>query len=100
MNSHKHDDNDSELSDLDDVEDDEHLYAPDHYYDGGKIPVFKPKPEQFADFKKYMEKIDKYGMKSGIVKVVAPQEWYEKIRTQSDKLAGLMLVPGETIFRS
>jgi hypothetical protein len=30
---------------------------------------------QFRDFKKYIDKIDKYGMKSGIVKVIPPQEW-------------------------
>jgi hypothetical protein len=30
---------------------------------------------QFRDFKKYVDKIDKFGMKSGIVKVVAPKEW-------------------------
>ena len=64
---------DSELSDLD-LEDIE----PDHYWDGGnggKIPVFKPTMDQFRSFKKFVEKIDKYGMKSGIVKVIAPQEW-------------------------
>jgi len=32
--------------------------------------------EQFRSFKKFIEKIDKYGMRSGIVKVVPPQEWY------------------------
>lgn len=31
--------------------------------------------DQFRSFPKFIEKIDKYGMKSGIVKVVAPQEW-------------------------
>jgi len=100
MNSHKHDDNDSELSDLDDVEDDEHLYAPDHYYDGGKIPVFKPNMEQFADFKKYMEKIDKYGMKSGIVKVIPPQEWYARSTYGVGETEGLTTALGETTFRN
>ncbi|GAB7340717.1 hypothetical protein MBLNU457_7101t3 [Dothideomycetes sp. NU457] len=79
MNSHKHDDNASELSDLNDLDDDDELYAPDHYYGGGKIPVFKPKMAQFHDFKKYMERIDKYGMKSGIVKVIPPPEWREDL---------------------
>ena len=32
--------------------------------------------DQFRSFKKYVEKIDKYGMKAGIVKVVPPPEWY------------------------
>jgi hypothetical protein len=31
--------------------------------------------EQFKDFKKFIEKINPYGMKSGIVKVVPPKEW-------------------------
>lgn len=31
--------------------------------------------DQFRDFQQYIEKIDKYGMQSGIVKVVPPKEW-------------------------
>jgi len=30
---------------------------------------------QFRSFKDYVAKIDKYGMKSGIVKVIPPKEW-------------------------
>jgi len=69
---------DSELSDLDLDDDDEEDIQPDHYWDeenGGKIPVFKPTMEQFRSFKKFVDKIDKYGMKSGIVKVIPPKEW-------------------------
>ncbi|KAI5245704.1 hypothetical protein E4T43_02979 [Aureobasidium subglaciale] len=69
------DDASSDLSELDlDLEDEEEV-VPDHYWDDGKVPVFKPTMSQFRDFKKYMDKIDKYGMKSGIVKVIPPQEW-------------------------
>ncbi|KAJ5904123.1 hypothetical protein N7504_006506 [Penicillium tannophilum] len=50
---------------------------PDHYYGGGKIPVFKPTMDQFRDFQSYVSKIDKYGMKAGIVKVVPPKEWID-----------------------
>lgn len=32
--------------------------------------------DQFRDFQTFVRKIDKYGMKSGIVKIVPPQEWY------------------------
>ena len=32
--------------------------------------------DQFRSFKKFIQKIDKYGMKSGIVKVIPPKEWY------------------------
>ena len=66
---------DSDLSDLE-MSDDEEEVEPDHYWDDGKIPVFKPTMDQFRSFKKYIKKIDKYGMKSGIVKVIPPQEWY------------------------
>ena len=31
--------------------------------------------DQFRSFKKFIDKIDKYGMRSGIVKVIPPQEW-------------------------
>ena len=45
MNTKMEDDNSSDLSDLDmdvDNEEDEEEITPDHYYGGGKIPVFKP----------------------------------------------------------
>ena len=71
---------DSDLSDLDlDDDDDAEDIEPDHYWDGGRIPVFKPTMEQFKSFKKFVDKIDKYGMKSGIVKVIPPKEWYVMI---------------------
>lgn len=38
----KKDGSSSELSELEDDEDDEWEIEPDHYFDGGKIPVFKP----------------------------------------------------------
>ena len=31
---------------------------------------------QFRNFRRFIDKVDKYGMKSGIVKVVPPTEWY------------------------
>jgi jmjN domain len=31
--------------------------------------------DQFRNFKRFIDKVDKYGMKSGIVKVVPPTEW-------------------------
>ena len=36
--------------------------------------------DQFRSFKKFIDKIDKYGMKSGIVKVIPPKEWYVLLR--------------------
>ena len=73
--NHENKDEESELSDLDLSDDDMEEIEPDHYWDGGNIPVFKPTMTQFKSFKKFIEKVDKYGMKSGIVKVIPPDEW-------------------------
>ncbi|KAI9774853.1 MAG: hypothetical protein M1840_000069 [Geoglossum simile] len=59
---------------------------PDHYYEGGKVPVFKPTMDQFRSFKKFIEKIDKYGMKSGIVKVIPPKEWRDTLPPLDEKV--------------
>lgn len=32
--------------------------------------------DQFRNFKRFIDKVDKYGMKSGIIKVIPPSEWY------------------------
>ncbi|KAI9491044.1 JmjC domain, hydroxylase-domain-containing protein [Zychaea mexicana] len=58
------------------------IIQPSEYYDeasGGQIPVFRPSMEQFKDFKTFMEAIDPYGRHSGIVKVVPPKEWKDKL---------------------
>ncbi|CCC68568.1 hypothetical protein NCAS_0B04840 [Naumovozyma castellii] len=39
------------------------------------IPIFKPTFQEFKDFYKFMEAINKFGMQSGIVKVIPPTEW-------------------------
>jgi len=39
------------------------------------IPVFKPTMEEFQDFEGYMKKIECWGLRSGIVKVIPPKEW-------------------------
>ncbi|KAH2503326.1 hypothetical protein KXW70_000942 [Aspergillus fumigatus] len=80
----------SELSDLeldssasavkieDSVEgEDNDVIEPDHYYGGGKIPVFKPTMDQFRDFQSFIGKVDHYGMRSGIIKVIPPKEWLD-----------------------
>ncbi|KAI4124062.1 MAG: hypothetical protein LQ347_005878 [Umbilicaria vellea] len=75
----QHDDSGSDLSDLEGDGDDIGEIVPDHYYEGGKIPVFKPTMKQFQSFKDFIQKIDRYGMKSGIVKVVPPKEWRDAL---------------------
>lgn len=32
--------------------------------------------DQFRDFAAFVRKVDKYGMQSGVVKIIPPQEWY------------------------
>ncbi|KAI0550413.1 hypothetical protein F4679DRAFT_573008 [Xylaria curta] len=56
--------------------------TPDHW--SGTVPVFKPDMHQFKDFKKFMEKVDPYGMKSGIIKIIPPQEWKDKLPVLDD----------------
>ncbi|KIH89181.1 jumonji family transcription factor [Sporothrix brasiliensis 5110] len=63
-------------------EDDIGEVEPDHY--SGTVPVFRPTMHQFRDFKKFMGKIDKYGMKSGIVKIIPPQEWKDALEPLDD----------------
>lgn len=53
---------------------------PAFYSDG--IPVFTPTMEQFEDFYKFQKSINKYGMESGIVKVIPPKEWVKNAKNQ------------------
>lgn len=53
-NALKLDGSDSELSDLEDQEEDIGDIEPDHYADDGRVPVFKPTMEQFKSFKLYV----------------------------------------------
>ncbi len=39
------------------------------------IPVFKPTMEEFQDFEGYMNKVECWGNRSGIVKVIPPKQW-------------------------
>ncbi|KAJ0425946.1 hypothetical protein BJY00DRAFT_162967 [Aspergillus carlsbadensis] len=67
-----------EAPSIEDAEEEEEI-EPDHYYGGGKIPVFKPTMDQFRDFQNFINRIDKYGMRSGIVKVIPPKEWRDAL---------------------
>ncbi|KAL6877848.1 hypothetical protein HDV57DRAFT_500688 [Trichoderma longibrachiatum] len=89
----KSESSDSELSDLDDEEppledaptlppdlgaqlDDIGDVEPDHW-SSGNVPVFRPTMDQFRDFRRFMTKVDSYGMKSGIIKIIPPAEWLD-----------------------
>ncbi|KAL3233498.1 Transcriptional activator/repressor GIS1 [Nakaseomyces bracarensis] len=43
------------------------------------VPVFRPSWEEFKDFMGFMERIRPYGMESGIVKVIPPKEWVDRV---------------------
>lgn len=43
------------------------------------IPVFTPTMAQFADFYTFCQAIDRWGMQSGIVKVIPPKEWTDAL---------------------
>lgn len=55
------------------------------------IPVFKPSIEEFEDFEGYMNKIEGWGMRSGIVKVIPPQQWTDALPPLTDQLSSVKL---------
>ena len=63
--------------------------VPDHYYNDGQIPVFKPTMKEFESFPKFVRKIDKYGMQSGIVKVIPPPEWRQALPALDEQVKGI-----------
>ncbi|KAH9895782.1 hypothetical protein C8Q73DRAFT_689416 [Cubamyces lactineus] len=53
------------------------------------IPVFKPTMEEFTDFEAFMNRVEPWGMRSGIVKIIPPKEWTEalpSVVSQLDKI--------------
>lgn len=55
------------------------------------IPVFTPTMEEFRDFEAYMNKIECWGMRSGIVKVIPPKEWRDALPALNPQLAHVKL---------
>ncbi|KAG6833173.1 hypothetical protein H0H87_010561 [Tephrocybe sp. NHM501043] len=55
------------------------------------IPVFKPTMEEFEDFEEYVTKIECWGMKSGIVKIIPPKEWTEALPPLKEQLVGVKI---------
>ncbi|KAJ7112889.1 JmjC domain, hydroxylase-domain-containing protein [Mycena epipterygia] len=51
------------------------------------IPVFKPSMHEFADFEGYMNRVECWGRRSGIVKVVPPKEWSDALPDVKHQLA-------------
>ncbi|TFY73912.1 hypothetical protein EWM64_g10100, partial [Hericium alpestre] len=55
------------------------------------IPVFKPTMEEFDDFEDYMNKIECWGNKSGIVKVIPPKQWKDALPPLNAQLAAVKI---------
>ncbi|KAJ6589191.1 JmjC domain, hydroxylase-domain-containing protein [Mycena capillaripes] len=55
------------------------------------IPVFKPSMHEFADFEGYMNRVEAWGRRSGIVKVVPPKEWKDALPDVKPQLAGVKI---------
>ncbi|CAK7902927.1 DNA damage-responsive transcriptional repressor Rph1p [[Candida] anglica] len=60
------------------------LVVEPHHYSGG-IPVFMPTMAEFKDFYAFNKAINKYGMQSGIVKIIPPQEWKRALPKYTNK---------------
>ncbi|KAF4588124.1 hypothetical protein EYR38_010089 [Pleurotus pulmonarius] len=50
------------------------------------IPVFRPTMEEFKDFEAYMRTVECWGARSGIVKIIPPQEWTDSLPSVTEPL--------------
>ncbi|KAI0340988.1 hypothetical protein BDW22DRAFT_1378501 [Trametopsis cervina] len=55
------------------------------------IPVFRPTMEEFQDFEGYMNRVECWGNKSGIVKIIPPQEWKDALPSVVPQLNNVKL---------
>ncbi|RPD58315.1 hypothetical protein L226DRAFT_536736 [Lentinus tigrinus ALCF2SS1-7] len=55
------------------------------------IPVFKPTMAEFEDFEEYMTRVEPWGMRSGIVKIIPPKEWTERLPSVVPQLDNVRL---------
>lgn len=55
------------------------------------IPVFKPTMQEFQDFEGYMNKIECWGSRSGIVKVIPPKEWVDALPRTENQLGDVKI---------
>ncbi|KAI6152983.1 JmjC domain, hydroxylase-domain-containing protein [Pisolithus thermaeus] len=55
------------------------------------IPVFKPTMDEFADFERYMSKVECWGLRSGIIKVIPPKEWADALPPIKDQLLNVKI---------
>ncbi|KAF5366194.1 hypothetical protein D9758_005697 [Tetrapyrgos nigripes] len=55
------------------------------------IPVFKPTMKEFRNFEAYMNKVECWGMYSGIVKVIPPKEWTDSLPPLKEQLRNVKI---------
>lgn len=55
------------------------------------IPVFKPTMQEFQDFEGYMNRIECWGLRSGIVKVIPPKEWVDALPSTENPLGDVKI---------
>ncbi|KAF9472723.1 hypothetical protein BDN70DRAFT_818235 [Pholiota conissans] len=55
------------------------------------IPVFKPTMDEFQDFEGYMNRVECWGSRSGIVKVIPPKEWTASLPDIKPQLANVKI---------
>ncbi|KAI6152692.1 JmjC domain, hydroxylase-domain-containing protein [Pisolithus thermaeus] len=55
------------------------------------IPVFKPTMDEFANFEQYMSKVECWGLRSGIIKVIPPKEWADALPPIKDQLLNVKI---------
>ncbi|KAG7193697.1 uncharacterized protein KQ657_000384 [Scheffersomyces spartinae] len=67
------------------------IIEPSYYSDG--IPVFHPTSKQFDNFYQFNKAINKYGMKSGIIKVIPPRKWLDLLahNYSDDRINGIKI---------
>ncbi|KAI8894857.1 JmjC domain, hydroxylase-domain-containing protein [Globomyces pollinis-pini] len=53
------------------------IIRPAYYFETSGVPVFQPTYEEFKDFYTFIQSVEKYGMKAGLIKVIPPQEWLD-----------------------
>jgi hypothetical protein len=50
---------------------------PSYYYEPNGVPVFEPTYNEFQNFYKFIQSIESFGNKAGLVKVIPPKQWLD-----------------------
>ncbi|OCB91045.1 JmjC-domain-containing protein [Sanghuangporus baumii] len=55
------------------------------------IPVFRPTMDEFRDFEAYMNRVECWGMRSGIIKIIPPKEWIDALPSTLPQLSSVRI---------